>query len=104
MPDPAIEFFQHVLNFGESEVRPPDLPRVLRTHLHAYLCRIYAAAFCANTGLCIYLPAHPARRLYPLAVRQSSALPTSSFGFHLSVDTLAVQLTLPLAECVEATN
>ena len=35
-------------------------PRVLRTHLHAYLCRIYAAAFRASTGLCIYLPAHPA--------------------------------------------
>jgi hypothetical protein len=38
----------------------------------------------------------PLRRLYPLAVRQSSALPTASSGFHLTVDTLAVQLTLPL--------
>jgi hypothetical protein len=35
-------------------------PRVLRTHLHAYLCRIYAATFRASTGLCIYWPAHPA--------------------------------------------
>src|SRR5690606_32805407 len=26
-------------------------PRVLRTHLHAYACRIYAAAFRASTGL-----------------------------------------------------
>src|SRR5260370_33582057 len=35
-------------------------PRVLRTHLHAYLCRIYAATFRASTGLCIDWPAHPA--------------------------------------------
>jgi hypothetical protein len=43
----------------------------------------------------------PLRRLYPLAVRQTSALPTASFRFHLTMDTLAVQLTLPLAGCVE---
>jgi hypothetical protein len=35
-------------------------PRVLRTHLHAYLCRIYAATLRASTGLCIDWPAHPA--------------------------------------------
>jgi len=43
----------------------------------------------------------PLRRLYPLPVRQASALLTASFGFHLAMDTLAVQLTLPLAGCVE---
>jgi hypothetical protein len=43
----------------------------------------------------------PLRRLYPLAVRQTSALPTASSRFHLTMDTLAVQLTLPLAGCVE---
>ena len=35
-------------------------PRVLRTYLHAYACRIYVAAFCASIGLCRYWPAHPA--------------------------------------------
>ena len=35
-------------------------PRVLRTHLPAYACRIYVAAFHARTGLCIYWPAYPA--------------------------------------------
>ena len=35
-------------------------PRVLRTHLHAYACRIYVAAFRASIGLCRYWPAHPA--------------------------------------------
>src|SRR5438477_6058619 len=35
-------------------------PRVLRTHLHAYVRRIYVSAFRASTGLCVYWPAHPA--------------------------------------------
>jgi hypothetical protein len=43
----------------------------------------------------------PLRRLYPLPVRQASSLPAASFRFHLAMDTLAVQLTLPLAGCVE---
>src|SRR6266542_5224512 len=34
----------------------------------------------------------PLRRLYPLPVRQASVLPTASSGFHLAMDTLAVQL------------
>ncbi len=34
-------------------------PRVWRTHLHAYACRIYVTAFRASTGLCVYAPAHP---------------------------------------------
>jgi hypothetical protein len=35
-------------------------PRVWRTHLPAYACRIYVAAFRARIGLCIYWPAYPA--------------------------------------------
>ena len=76
-------------------------PRVLRTHLHAYLCRIYAATSVQVSGFACIGLLTPLRRLYPLAVRQSSALPTASSGFRLTVDTLAVQLTLPLAGCVE---
>ena len=34
---------------------------------------------------------------YPLPVRQASALPSASFRFAVAHDTLAVQLTLPLA-------
>ena len=34
-------------------------PRVWRTHLPAYACRIYVTAFRARIGLCIYWPAHP---------------------------------------------
>jgi hypothetical protein len=42
----------------------------------------------------------PPCRLDPIAVRQASVLPTASSRFHLTMDTLAVQLTLPLAGCV----
>src|SRR5947208_11665038 len=43
----------------------------------------------------------PLRRLNPLPVRQASALPSASSGFAVTRDTLAVRLTLLLAECVE---
>jgi len=43
----------------------------------------------------------PMRRLYPLPVRQASALPTASSRPHLAAGTVAAQLTLPLAGCVE---
>src|ERR1022692_4865853 len=43
----------------------------------------------------------PPCRLYPLPLRQASVLPTASSRFRLATDTLAVQLTLPLAGCVE---
>src|SRR5882672_5241419 len=32
---------------------------------------------------------------YAISVRQTSALPAASFRFHLAMDTLAVQLTIP---------
>ena len=82
-------------------------PRVLRTHLHAYACRIYVTAFRARIGLCVYWPAHPAVPPYirtPVAkhpVRQASALRTASSRFHPAVATLVVQPTLPLAGSVE---
>ncbi len=43
----------------------------------------------------------PHRRLYPLRVPRSSALSTASFGFSVTQDTLAAQLTLPLVGRVE---
>ncbi|MBU2174810.1 MAG: hypothetical protein KJ556_06755, partial [Gammaproteobacteria bacterium] len=36
-----------------------------------------------------------------LSVRQASILLSASFRFHLTMNTLAVQLTLPLAGCAE---
>src|SRR5690606_27337419 len=43
----------------------------------------------------------PPRRLYPLRVPRTSALPAASFRSHLAMDTLAVRLTLPLVGHVE---
>jgi hypothetical protein len=38
---------------------------------------------------------------YTVPVRQASSLPAASFRFHLTMDTLAVQLTVPLVGPVE---
>src|ERR1039457_4108934 len=76
-------------------------PRVSRTHLHAYACRIYAASFRAGTGLRRYWPSYPDASPHPLPVRQASALPTASSRSPVTRGTLAVRLTLPLAGCVE---
>jgi hypothetical protein len=56
---------------------------------------------CKNWALQKLACSPPLCRLYPLPVRRASALPTASSRFHLAMDTLAVQLTLPLAGCVE---
>src|SRR6516162_5648148 len=58
-------------------------------------CSVQESGF---TEICLLTPL---RRLYPLPVRQASALPTASSRFHLAMDTLAVRLTLPLAGWVE---
>ena len=76
-------------------------PRVLRTHLHAYACRIYAASSRASTGLRRSLPSRPDASPHPLPVRQASALLTASSRSHLTMGTVAARLTLPLAGCVE---
>ena len=77
-------------------------PRVLRTHLHAYACRIYAASFRASTGLCISWPSHPACaasiRFLFVAPALCLRLPPD---LQSPGDTLAAPLTLPLAGCVE---
>ncbi len=77
-PEPTIEFLHHVIFVGST-------PQ----------CSVQVLGF-ANLRLLTLL-----RRLYPLPVRQSSALPAASSGFHLAMDTLAVRLILPLAGCVE---
>jgi hypothetical protein len=38
---------------------------------------------------------------YAISIRQASALPAASSGFHLTMDTLAVRLTIPPAGVVE---
>src|SRR5579875_3567376 len=69
---PAADFwrlFPAPLDAGSPRqtTRPP---RVLRTHLHAYACRIYVTVFRASIGLHRYAPAHPA--VPPLSASCSS--------------------------------
>ena len=58
--------------------------------------RTAVAALGERSALCIDWPAHPGcAASYPLPVLQARVLLSASFRFHLAVDTLAVQLTLP---------
>src|SRR5712671_5769754 len=56
---------------------------------------------CKYRALQIYACSPRYAASYPLPVRQASALPSASSGFAVARDTLAVRLTLLLAECVE---
>ena len=48
-------------------------------------------------GLHCFWPTYPYfRALYAVPVRRTKGLPTASFGFHLTMDTLAVQLCTSL--------
>ncbi|WP_254684268.1 hypothetical protein [Providencia heimbachae] len=47
------------------------------------------------------MPPYPAAPPKPLPVRQTGILLSASFRFHLAMNTLAVQLTLPLIGRVE---
>src|SRR5271157_5662487 len=84
-----------------AQGRPPDLPGYCaRTFtlmpVGSTSQRSVQVSGFADNGLLT-----PLRRLYPLPVRQASALPTASSGFAVARDTLAVRLTLPLAGYVE---
>jgi len=68
----------------------------MRTHFHAYARRIYALSFPYRyRTLKIFAFSSSLHASYVVSVRRASALPAASFRFHLAVDTLAVQLTIP---------
>jgi hypothetical protein len=48
-----------------------------------------------SIGLCFAQARPPCTAFYAISVRRSGILPSASFKFHLTMDTLAVQLTLP---------
>ena len=71
-------------------------------HLHSRLClpHIRPCFPCRYRALKIYAFSPSVAALYTFPVRQASALPAASFRFHLAMDTLAVQLTLPTTKRV----
>ncbi|WP_449580072.1 hypothetical protein, partial [Phocaeicola faecalis] len=68
--------------------RPPPLRAA--TFISS-ICRIYNRKFRIAIGLCLDMQTGPlATALYPVSVRQTENLPPASFGFPLTVDTLAL--------------
>ena len=74
---------------NDTAVRPPRLRCVLFPLIYPPHLLLLPATF----GLHLLLQTYPYfRALYVISVRRTKSLPTASFRFHLTVDTLAVQL------------
>ena len=72
-------------------------PRVRRATFIPYTRRIYFYIFRVIIGLWILWPPRTdVAASYAVAVRRAGTLPTASFRFRLTTDTLAVQLTVPI--------
>src|SRR5258708_22829300 len=82
---------------GSSAERLRRPPRVMRTCLHAYACRIYARTFRADFGLQRYWPPYPVRAPHAVPVRQASVLPWASFPRSPRDAAVALRLDLPSA-------
>ena len=72
---------------------PPARPPRLRCTLFPLIYLPHLPVFPATFGLYRFWPTCPNfPALYMVPVRQAKGLPTASFRFHLTMDTLAVQL------------
>ena len=82
-------------------MRPPVRPPRLRCTLFPLIYLPHLLVLPATFGLHRFWPTYPYfPALYVVPVRQAKGLPTASFRFHLTVDTLAVQLcTSSLPTC-----
>ena len=70
-------------------MRPPRL----RCTLFPFIYPPHLLLLPATSGLYLLLQTYPYfRALYVIPVRRTKGLPTASFRFHLTMDTLAVQL------------
>ena len=70
-------------------MRPPRLRCTLFPLIYPPHLLVLPATF----GLYLHLQTYPYfRALYVISVRRTKSLPTASFRFHLTMDTLAVQL------------
>ena len=74
-------------------MRPPVRPPRLRCALFSLIYLPHLLVLPATFGLHRFMPTYPYfPALYVVPVRQAKGLPTASFRFHLTMDTLAVQL------------
>ena len=74
-------------------LKPPVRPPRLRYELFPLICLPHLLVLPATFGLHLLLQTYPYfPALCAVPVRQAKGLPTDSFRFHLTMDTLAVQL------------
>ena len=74
-------------------MRPPVRPPRLRCGLFPSIYLPHLLVLPATFGLRCFLPSYPYfPALYVVPVRQARGLPSASSRFHLTMDTLAVQL------------
>ena len=83
-----------------SFIAPPEISPGI-THRLPRLCppHILPQLPCKNWTLNLIAFSSAAAASYVVPVRQASVLPSASFRFGLTADTLAVRLALPLAGC-----
>jgi hypothetical protein len=83
-----------------SFIAPPETSPGI-AHQLPCLCppHILPQTPCKNWALNLFAFSPSAAASYVVPVRRASILPTASFRFCLTTDTLAVQLALPLAGC-----
>src|SRR5262245_42728620 len=101
---PSADFWQSFptpLNVGSTQADRQISPGI--AHSPSRLCPsdLRRSVPCKYWALHLIGLLTPLRRLYPFPVRRARVLPTASSSFPLTMDTLAVRLTLPLAGCVE---
>ena len=74
-------------------MEPPVRPPRLRCALFPLIYPPHLLVLPATFGLHLFEQTYPYfRALYVISVRRTKGLPTASFRFHLTMDTLAVQL------------
>ena len=74
-------------------MKPPVRPPRLRCELFPLIHLPHLLVLPATFGLHRFMPTYPYfPALYVVPVRQAKGLPAASFRFHLTMDTLAVQL------------
>lgn len=95
-------------DFSNFLVRPFDRialsqrrrsPQVVRTDFRAYVRRIYVRDSVQALDFELFTLSSVTSASHALPVRRTNVLPMTSFGLHLAMDTLAIRLAVPPAEC-----
>jgi hypothetical protein len=83
---------------SEERYRPPTVS----SFTFCDMCRIYTKGLRITLWLRSPMPAClPSYALYPVSVRHLPLLPSASFRFHLTMNTLAFSYTSQLSTCVQ---